>query len=78
LILRRDSGQREEVTLHAPEEASPTPAPPLPQAVCPHGAPTAPPGEPANGPPPAPGVTPWDQAVTPTAPREESGEGGAA
>jgi hypothetical protein len=67
LILRREDGQREEVTL------SDAPTPPseekLPDPVCPQGAPSVPPGEPAQSAPPLPGQSRLDEPAT--ADREE-------
>lgn len=73
LILRREGGQREEVTL------SDAPTPPLeeklPDPVCPQGAPSVPPGEPAQSPPPPPGQSNLD-APTDTCRDEEEPQGG--
>jgi transposase InsO family protein len=62
LILRREDGQREEVTL----SDAPTPASKerLPDPVCPQGAPSVPPGEPAQSAPPAPGQSRLDEPAT--------------
>jgi hypothetical protein len=73
LILRREDGQREEVTLSDP------PARPsgeeLPDPVCPHGAPPVPSGEPAQSPPPPPGQSGLDVASD-TGSEEEEPKGG--
>jgi transposase InsO family protein len=70
LILRREDGQREEVTLSDP------PARPsgeeLPDPVCPHGAPQVPPGEPAQSPPPPPGQSRLDGPIATEREKEES------
>jgi hypothetical protein len=61
LILRREDGQREEVTLSdAPTRTS---GEELPEPVCPHGAPQVPPGEPAQSPPPPPGQSSLDEPM---------------
>jgi hypothetical protein len=69
LILRREDGQREEVTLSDP------PTPPvedkLPDPVCPHGAPQLPPGEPAQSPPPPPGQSSLDEPIATDREQEE-------
>jgi len=73
LILRRESGQREEVTLHAPAEPTAEKPPTLPDPLCPHAAPGVPPGDPAIEPPPAPGTSPLDRPVEDESRDEEGG-----
>jgi len=73
LILRREDGQREEVTL------SDAPTPPseekLPDPVCPQGAPSVPPGEPAQSAPPPPGQSRLDEPAA-TDPEERELDAG--
>jgi transposase InsO family protein len=75
LILRREDGQREEVTLA--DTPVPSAAPELPGPVCPQGAPGEPAGEPAQSPPPPPGQSNLD-ALTGSCEQteEEDVEGG--
>lgn len=62
VILTKEGGQRQEIDLVA---APPEPPPPLPQALCPHGAPTVEGLEEGNEEPPAPGTSPIDEIVPP-------------
>jgi transposase InsO family protein len=74
LILRREGGQREEVTLA--DAPTPSAATELPGPVCPQGAPSVPVGEPAQSPPLPPGQSNLD-GLTGTRERDvESPEGG--
>jgi transposase InsO family protein len=73
LILRREDGQREEVTLSDPPTRPSGEE--LPDPVCPHGAPQVPSGEPAQSPPPPPGQSGLDVAND-TGSEEEEPKGG--
>lgn len=68
VILRNKDGERQEIDLVPPSPEEPTV--PLPDPVCPHGAPTA--GDPAteegNEEPPPPGVSAVDELVRPAEP----------
>jgi len=69
LILRREDGQREEVTLSDPPTRPSGEA--LPDPVCPHGAPQVPPGEPAQSLPLPPGQSSLDEPIATQRPKEE-------
>jgi hypothetical protein len=70
LILRREDGQREEVTLSDPPTRPSGEE--LPDPVCPHGAPQVPLGEPAQSPPPPPGQSGLDEPIATEWEKEES------
>jgi transposase InsO family protein len=70
LILRREDGQREEVTLSDPPTRPSGEE--LPEPVCPHGAPQLPPGEPAQSPPPPPGQSRLDGPIDTDRKKDES------